>query len=140
MPTRHAEATWSGDLKGAWAWLNFHNEPWEANGSPYFGASLAALAVGRAPGGYASSPEIATQVGGISPRNVPSCRPDDIRVNAVASSGPVPTKSHGANGRSSSSLRRPSGRSAPMPKAASSATPTPTTVEIRVGSQLFTTA
>src|SRR5262249_16044662 len=42
---------------GGWAWLNFHLEPWEANGSPYFGAALAAIAVGSAPGGYASSPE-----------------------------------------------------------------------------------
>ena len=25
----------SGDLNGGWAWLNFHNEPWEANESPY---------------------------------------------------------------------------------------------------------
>jgi len=44
-----------GDLNGGWAWLNFHNEPWEANESPYFGAALAAIAVGREPGGYASS-------------------------------------------------------------------------------------
>jgi squalene-hopene/tetraprenyl-beta-curcumene cyclase len=48
----------AGDQKGAWAWLNFHYEPWEANGSPYFGAALAAIAVGSAPGGYASTPEI----------------------------------------------------------------------------------
>ena len=45
----------SGDLSGGWAWLNFHNEPWEANDSPYFGAALAAIAVGREPGAYASS-------------------------------------------------------------------------------------
>ncbi len=48
----------AGDLRGAWAWLNFHNEPWESSDSPYYGAALAALAVGSAPGGYASSPEI----------------------------------------------------------------------------------
>src|SRR5206468_8682154 len=48
----------AGDLKGTWAWLNFHNEPWESSDSPYYGAALAALAVGSAPGGYASSPEI----------------------------------------------------------------------------------
>ncbi len=48
----------AGDQKGAWAWLNFHYEPWEANGSPYFGAALAAIAVGSAPAGYASTPEI----------------------------------------------------------------------------------
>ena len=52
----------AGDHKGAWAWLNFHNEPWEANGSPYFGAALAAIAVGRAPGGYATSAEIQDQL------------------------------------------------------------------------------
>ena len=52
----------AGDQKGAWAWLNFHNEPWEANGSPYFGAALAARAIGSAPGGYASSAEIQDRV------------------------------------------------------------------------------
>jgi squalene-hopene/tetraprenyl-beta-curcumene cyclase len=48
----------NGDLKGAWAWLNFHYEPWESNDSAYFGATIAALAIGHAPGGYAASPEI----------------------------------------------------------------------------------
>ena len=52
----------NGDLKGAWAWLNFHYEPWESNDSPYFGATIAALAIGSAPGGYASSPEIQDQM------------------------------------------------------------------------------
>jgi squalene-hopene/tetraprenyl-beta-curcumene cyclase len=48
----------AGDLKGAWAWLNFHYEPWEAPESGYYGAALAAVAVGMAPGGYASNPDI----------------------------------------------------------------------------------
>src|SRR5215510_5844095 len=48
----------NGDLKGAWAWLNFHYEPWESNDSAYFGATIAALAIGQAPGNYAASPEI----------------------------------------------------------------------------------
>ena len=52
----------NGALKGAWAWLNFRLEPWEAPGSPYFGASLAAIALGTAPGDYAATPEIQTQV------------------------------------------------------------------------------
>lgn len=52
----------SGPLKGAWAWLNFHYEPWEADGSPYFGASLAAIAVGRAPDKYIANPDIQTQL------------------------------------------------------------------------------
>jgi squalene-hopene/tetraprenyl-beta-curcumene cyclase len=49
-------------LAGAWAWLQFGLEPWEAPGSPYFGAALAAIAVGRAPGDYAAAPEIQEQL------------------------------------------------------------------------------
>jgi squalene-hopene/tetraprenyl-beta-curcumene cyclase len=52
----------NGAQKGGWAWLNFHNEPWEANGSAYFGATLAAIAIGSAPGGYASTPDIQERV------------------------------------------------------------------------------
>lgn len=40
----------TGPLEGAWPWLDFGLEPWEAPASPYFGASLAAIAVGTAPG------------------------------------------------------------------------------------------
>jgi squalene-hopene/tetraprenyl-beta-curcumene cyclase len=46
----------AGEQAGGWAWLNFHNEPWEAPGSQYFGNSLAAIALGTAPGGYATLP------------------------------------------------------------------------------------
>jgi hypothetical protein len=52
----------NGDLKGAWAWLNFHYEPWESNDGAYYGATLAALAIGHAPGGYAATPDIQDQV------------------------------------------------------------------------------
>ena len=52
----------AGDLSGAWAWLNFHLEPWESSDAPYYGAALAALAVGSAPSGYSSSPEIQDQL------------------------------------------------------------------------------
>jgi squalene-hopene/tetraprenyl-beta-curcumene cyclase len=47
-----------GPQSGAWTWLNFGYEPWESPNSPYFGASLAALAVGSAPDNYAAAPEI----------------------------------------------------------------------------------
>jgi squalene-hopene/tetraprenyl-beta-curcumene cyclase len=47
-----------GDAKGGWAWLRFGMEPWEANDSQYYGAALAAVAVGIAPENYRSSPEI----------------------------------------------------------------------------------
>jgi len=52
----------AGDLKGAWAWLNFHYEPWESGDGACYGAALAALAVGNAPGGYAASAEIQDQM------------------------------------------------------------------------------
>jgi squalene-hopene/tetraprenyl-beta-curcumene cyclase len=48
----------TGPQSGAWAWLNFGYEPWESVNSPYFGASLAAVAIGTAPGGYAASPDL----------------------------------------------------------------------------------
>ncbi len=44
--------TTSGSDKGSWDWLNFGLEPWETTSSRYFGATLAALAVGTAPAYY----------------------------------------------------------------------------------------
>ena len=48
----------SGSQEGAWLWQKFRLSPWESSASPYFGATLAALAVGVAPGNYRSSPDI----------------------------------------------------------------------------------
>src|SRR5580700_5980417 len=48
----------SGDAKGAWNWLNFHNQPWEADDSQFWGATLGAIAAGTAPAGYASTPDV----------------------------------------------------------------------------------
>jgi squalene-hopene/tetraprenyl-beta-curcumene cyclase len=62
--TRHAfDNMWplqmlKGDAAGAWTWLNFHYEPWEGENSQYLGATLAAVAIGVAPGGYSASPAI----------------------------------------------------------------------------------
>jgi squalene-hopene/tetraprenyl-beta-curcumene cyclase len=39
----------TGEKRGSWTWLNFHNEPWEADDSAFWGATLAALAAGSAP-------------------------------------------------------------------------------------------
>jgi squalene-hopene/tetraprenyl-beta-curcumene cyclase len=47
----------TGEAQGAWSWLQFHNSPWEGD-SQYYGATLAAIAVGGAPGSYRSSPAI----------------------------------------------------------------------------------
>jgi squalene-hopene/tetraprenyl-beta-curcumene cyclase len=48
----------TGEKKGAWLWLRFANEPWEADDSDFYGATLAAVAVGTAPGNYRATPEI----------------------------------------------------------------------------------
>jgi squalene-hopene/tetraprenyl-beta-curcumene cyclase len=48
----------TGDEKGSWSWLQFGMEPFEAPDSRYYGASLAAFAVGVAPTNYQSRPEI----------------------------------------------------------------------------------
>jgi len=53
-----AEQQTEGAQKGAWQWLRFKNEPWEADDSDYYGASLAAIAVGTAPENYRTRPEI----------------------------------------------------------------------------------
>jgi squalene-hopene/tetraprenyl-beta-curcumene cyclase len=47
-----------GQGAGSWDWLQFGMEPWEAKDSQYYGAALAALAVGIAPDNYRSSPDI----------------------------------------------------------------------------------
>jgi squalene-hopene/tetraprenyl-beta-curcumene cyclase len=48
-----------GDGKGSWPWLEFgHLEPWESDDSQFYGATLAAIAVGIAPENYRLTPEI----------------------------------------------------------------------------------
>jgi len=48
----------TGEQTGSWDWHEFSLRPWESADSPYFGAILAAVAVGTAPSNYSSSPEI----------------------------------------------------------------------------------
>jgi squalene-hopene/tetraprenyl-beta-curcumene cyclase len=48
----------TGDMRGSWSWLQFNNEPWEGHDSAYYGAALAAVAVGIAPENYRSTLEI----------------------------------------------------------------------------------
>ena len=51
-----------GDAAGAWPWLRFGLEPWEGKDSKYYGAALAALAVGAAPDGYQATPAVREHV------------------------------------------------------------------------------
>ncbi len=48
----------TGEKRGSWSWLNFHNEPWEADDSAFWGAALASLAVGLEPEEYRNGAEI----------------------------------------------------------------------------------
>jgi squalene-hopene/tetraprenyl-beta-curcumene cyclase len=47
----------TGEAKGAWPWLQFHNSPWEGD-SQYYGAVLGAIAAASAPGNYQSAPAV----------------------------------------------------------------------------------
>ena len=47
-----------GEEAGAWAWLRFGLAPWESDGAAYYGAALAAVAVGVAPDDYAASSDV----------------------------------------------------------------------------------
>jgi squalene-hopene/tetraprenyl-beta-curcumene cyclase len=51
-----------GEAKGAWQWQVFDLKPWESQGSQYYGAALAAIAVGNAPEAYRATPAIQTNV------------------------------------------------------------------------------
>jgi squalene-hopene/tetraprenyl-beta-curcumene cyclase len=51
-----------GDDAGAWSWLDFDLAPWEVADARYYGAALAALAVGVAPDDYRASPQIQDQL------------------------------------------------------------------------------
>jgi squalene-hopene/tetraprenyl-beta-curcumene cyclase len=53
---------WPLQTAGGWNWFNLDLEPWEEPESAFYGASLAALAVGVAPSGYQSRPEIQSKV------------------------------------------------------------------------------
>lgn len=53
-----AEQQSSGQGAGAWPWLDFDLAPWEDADARYYGAALAALAVGVAPEHYQARPEI----------------------------------------------------------------------------------
>ncbi len=52
-----AQQITTGAEQGAWPWLQFHNAPWEGD-SQFYGTSLAAIAIGMAPGDYRSTPGI----------------------------------------------------------------------------------
>ena len=57
-----AQQETTGEGKGAWPWLQFGMEPWEAKDSEYYGAALAAVAVGMAPADYRSTTDVGAKL------------------------------------------------------------------------------
>lgn len=57
-----AEQQMSGSQKGGWLWQRFNKEPWEADDSDYYGATLAAVAIGTAADNYRNAPEIQNNI------------------------------------------------------------------------------
>lgn len=51
-----------GEGRGAWKWYQADLDPWEMADSTYFGASLAALAVGMAPAEYRQRPDVRANI------------------------------------------------------------------------------
>jgi squalene-hopene/tetraprenyl-beta-curcumene cyclase len=50
--TQRGEGQGEGPEAGSWDWLNFGLEPWESGSARFYGATLAAIAVGTAPSYY----------------------------------------------------------------------------------------
>ena len=55
----------SSAAQGAWNWNNTGRDPFSAPYGQFYGAALAALAVGMAPGGYQSRPQIQKNLGAL---------------------------------------------------------------------------
>ncbi len=51
-----------GPAKGAWPWFNLDLDPWETPEAQFYGASLAAMAIGEAPPEYRKRPEAAALI------------------------------------------------------------------------------
>jgi squalene-hopene/tetraprenyl-beta-curcumene cyclase len=51
-----------GAAKGAWPWFDLDLDPWETSASPYYGASLAAIAVAAAPADYRKRPQVKKRI------------------------------------------------------------------------------
>ena len=51
-----------GPAKGSWPWFDFNTDPYETSDSAFFGASLAAMAIGATPPEYQAKPEIKEHV------------------------------------------------------------------------------
>jgi len=51
-----------GESRGAWAWFDLNDDPWEMKDSAYYGATLAALAASAAPASYREKPDVKARI------------------------------------------------------------------------------
>jgi squalene-hopene/tetraprenyl-beta-curcumene cyclase len=104
----------SGDMNGSWAWLQFHNAPWEGD-SQFYGTALAAVAIGSAPGNYQAEPGIQDGLGRLRAwlvKNMDAQTPADKTVLLWASaklSGLLTPAQQSAIGTDILSRQRPDG-------------------------------
>jgi squalene-hopene/tetraprenyl-beta-curcumene cyclase len=56
------ERMWSLQKEGTWPWFSLNLDPWETEKSPFYGATLAALAIGEAPAAYKQKPAVRERV------------------------------------------------------------------------------
>ncbi len=84
--------TKDGPSKGAWDWFALDLDPWETTDSVFFGASLAALAVGTAPPSYQARPEVREGVAALTSylRGAQSRQPLHNRITLLWASTKLP--------------------------------------------------
>ncbi|HEY2018496.1 MAG TPA: hypothetical protein VGH38_33550 [Bryobacteraceae bacterium] len=81
-----------GSAKGAWPWFSLELDPYEMPESSYYGASLAALAIGSAPREYRERPDVRERVAALTgylQRELPS-QPLQNRLMALWASSRLP--------------------------------------------------
>ena len=81
-----------GSAKGSWNWFSLNDDPWEMPESNFYGATLAAMAVGSAPADYRARPEVKERVGDLTAflRNGQEAQPLHNRLMLLWASAKLP--------------------------------------------------
>jgi squalene-hopene/tetraprenyl-beta-curcumene cyclase len=81
-----------GNAKGSWNWFSLNDDPWEMPESNFYGATLAAMAVGSAPADYRARPEVKERVADLTAflRNGQEAQPLHNRLMLLWASAKLP--------------------------------------------------
>jgi squalene-hopene/tetraprenyl-beta-curcumene cyclase len=81
-----------GKGNGGWSWFQLDLDPWETPESPFYGATLAALAVSAAPSAYRESPNILQHIKELTAylQNTQDSQPLHNRLMLLWASGAMP--------------------------------------------------